>query len=71
MEAEGREEANDPTGNTLGSDSQGVVLRYRVVGKRIYTASRAHEEPLAVETQQKLSGDSKSLNVARPDQWLV
>ena len=71
MEADSREEANDPLGNTLGSDGQSVVLRHRTVGERIDTASRAQEEPLAVQAQQKLSGYSKSLNVARPDQWLV
>ncbi len=71
MEAESRQQANDRLGNTLGSDGQSVVLRYRTVGERIDTASWAHEKPLAMEAQQKLPGDSKSLNVARPDQWLV
>jgi hypothetical protein len=71
MEAESREEANDPSGNTLGSDSQGMMLSDRTFGERIDTPSGAHEEPLAVEAQQKLSGYSKSLNVARPYQWLV
>ena len=71
MEAESREEANDPSGNTLGSDGQRVMLRDRAVSERIDAASRAHENPLAVEAQQKLSGDSKSLNVTRTDQWLA
>jgi hypothetical protein len=71
VEPKSREEANDASGNTFGSDGQSMMLRDRTVGERINAASRAHEEPLAVEAQQKLSGDSKSLNITRTDQCLV
>jgi hypothetical protein len=71
VEPESREQANDASGNTLGSDCQSVMLRDRTVGERVDAASRAYKEPLTVEAQQKLSGDSKSLNITRTDQWLA
>lgn len=62
-------------GSVIVSDpeilGQSMMLGDRNVGERIDAASRAHEEPLAVKAQQKLPGDSKSLNISRTDQWLV
>lgn len=71
VEAESREEASDPSRNTLSSDSQSMMLSDRTLGERIDTSSGAHEDSLAVQAEQKLSRDSKRLNVARTNQWLV
>jgi hypothetical protein len=71
VKPESRKEANGASGNKFGGDGQTMMLCDRSVSERINAASRAHEEPLAMEAQEKLSGDSKSLNIARTDQWLV
>jgi hypothetical protein len=71
MEPESREQANDASGDTFGSDSQSVMLRNRSVRERVDAASGTCEESLAVKAQQKLTGDSKGFNIARTHQWLA
>jgi hypothetical protein len=70
VEPKRREEANDAAGDKFGSHGETVMFRDGRIGESIDAPSGPHEEPLPVKTEQKLSGDSKRLDVAGTDQRL-
>ena len=71
MESKSREEADDSSGNKLGSDGKAVMFCDRRIGERVNASSRPHEEPLPVKPDQKLAGDSERLNITRTDKRLA
>jgi len=71
VEPKSREEADDSSGDKFGSYGQAVMFRHGRMGECINAPSGTHEQPLPVKAEQKLSGDTKRLNIASTDQGLT
>ncbi len=71
MKPKSRQQADDASRNEFCGDRETVMFGDRRFRKCVDAARRAHEEPLAVESKQRLSGHPKLRNVAGTNQRLL
>ncbi len=65
MEAQGREQADDPRRHALGGLGQAVVLGQLRVGQDVEASPRALEQARTGEAREVLAGDAVSCEVTR------
>jgi hypothetical protein len=71
METECGEQTNDAPRNAFGGHGETVVFRDRRLRKGVDAACVAIKETLPVQAQQRFSGDSQCLDIARTNQRLM